>query len=356
MNQLPQKTSLVAQTAAVILDHIRASRWTVWLPGEHELSAQLQVSRRTVRAALEQLSRNGDVRCKHGHRREIINRDFLAKKSVSRRVLLLMPEPLQTLSPLVVLLVDRLRTHLIEAGYVLETHASRLPYRLRSPKGLESLAKTKHPAGWVLLQSTEPMQRWFAARGLPCVIIGSRYNGIALPSIDRDHYAISQHAVNQFITRGYKRLAILTPQSDSAGDVLAIKGFQDAIEKSTVAGLQGTVQEHDGSVKDICAQIDKLMSRANPPNAFLVCRAHHVLTVLGHLLSNKVRVPQDVAIISRDDDSFLRNVVPTVARYSHSQRGFETKISRVVMKMLLGELLPEDYKIMPLYIPGETLD
>jgi DNA-binding LacI/PurR family transcriptional regulator len=356
MNQLPQKTSLVAQTAAVILDRIRAGRWSVWLPGEHELSAQLHVSRRTVRAALKQLSRNGDVRCKHGHRREIINRAFLRKRSASRSILLLMPEPLQALSPLVVLLVDRLRTHLIEAGYVLETHASRLPFRLRSPQGLESLAKTKHPAGWVLLQSTEPMQRWFAARASPCVIVGSRYNGIALPSVDRDYYAISQHAVNQFVAKGYKRLAILTPHSDSAGDVLAIKGFQDAIDKRTVAGVQGSVQEHDGSVKDICALISRLMSRANPPTGFLVCRAHHVLTVLGHLLSSEVRVPKDVAIISRDDDSFLQDVVPAVARYSHSQSGFATKVSRVVMEMLSGKLSTEDFKIMPLYIPGKTLD
>lgn len=355
MNQLPQKISLVTQTAAVILDKIQKGRWIGWLPGEHELSAQLQVSRRTVRAALEQLSRSGAIKCKRGQRREIVNRGRLKKKIASNRVLLLMPAPLPASSPLAVFLIDQLREHLIEAGYVLETHPGRLPFRARAPLGLESLAKTQNPAGWVLLQSTEPMQRWFAARGLPCVVIGSRYNGIALPSVDRDYRAICQHAVNQFVVRGHKQLAVFIPQSDAAGDVFTVTGFLDAIAKTRVAGVQGTVQEHDGSMASICAQVDKLMSRAQPPTALLVCRAHHVLTVMGHLLSTGVKIPGDVAIISRDDDSFLHDVVPTVARYSHNQSVFASKVSRVVMGMLRGELRTKDHKIMPLYIPGKTL-
>lgn len=355
-NQLPQKISLVTQTAAVILNKIQEGRWTGWLPGEHELSAQLQVSRRTVRAALEQLSRSGAIKTKRGQRREIVNRGRLKKKVASNRVLLLMPVPLPASSPLAVFLIDQLREHLIEAGYVLETHTSRLPFRARAPLGLESLARTQHPAGWVLLQSTEPMQRWFATHGLPCVVVGSRYNGIALPSVDRDYRAICQHAVNQFVARGHKQLALITPSSDAAGDVVTMTGFLDTIKKINEAGVQGTVQEHDGSIASICAQVDQLMSRAQPPTAFLVCRAHHVLTVMGHLLSTGVKIPNDVAIISRDDDSFLQDVVPTVARYSHNQSVFASKVSRVLLGMLRGELRTEDHRIIPVYIPGKTLD
>lgn len=352
MNPLPQKMSLVAQTAAVVLDGIASGRWIGSLPGEHELCNQLHVSRRTVRAALKQLSRNGAIKCRHGRRREIVNRRA-RKKVMSNRVLLLMPEPLHAASPLVMFLMGRLREHLMEAGYLLETHASRVPFRARTPQELESLAKTLHPAGWVLLQSTESMQRWFATRRLPCVVVGSRYDGIALPSVDRDYGAVCQHAVNQIVARGHKRLVLLSPQPSSAGDVMTAAGFREAVSK--VAGLDGAVHEHNGSVASICAQVDKLMSRAQPPTAFLVCRAHHVLTVLGHLLSTGVKVPDDVAVISRDDDSFLQDVVPTVARYSHNQSVFAAKVSRVVMEMLRGELRVEDYKIMPLYIPGATL-
>jgi DNA-binding LacI/PurR family transcriptional regulator len=235
----------------------------------------------------------------------------------------------------------------------LETHASRVPFRARTPHELDSLAKTLHPAGWVLLQSTEAMQRWFVTRGLPCVVVGSRYDGIALPSVDRDYGTVCRHAVNQIVARGHKQLVLLSPHPPSAGDVRTAAGFREAVGK--VTGLEGIVQEHDGSVASICAQVDKLMSRAQPPTAFLVCRARHVLTVIGHLLSTGVQVPSDVAVISRDDDSFLQDVVPTVARYSHNQGVFASMVSRVVMEMLRGELRTEAHTIMPRYIPGRTL-
>lgn len=356
MNRLPQKISLAAQTAAVILEEIEAGRWVRSLPGEHELCAQLHVSRRTVRTALEQLSRSGAVKCSHGRRREIVSRRSIPKKSASNRVLLLMPAPLQAFSSLVVFLIDHLREHLMESGYVLETHSNRMPFRGRAPIGLESLAKTIRPAGWVLLQSTESMQRWFSARKLPCVVVGSRYNGIALPSVDRDYGAICQHAVNQFVARGHKRLVLLSPQPRSAGDDMTITGFLEAIAKVRSREVHGIVQEHDGTIPKICAQVDALLSSPQPPTAFFVSRARHVLTVLGHLWSSGLNVPRDAALISRDDDSFLSDVVPSVARYSPNQGIFAKKVSRVVMEVLRGEVRTLDHRIMPTFISGKTLN
>ncbi len=112
------------------------------MPGEHDLCAHLHVSRRTVRAALKQLSRSGAIKCRHGRRREIV-KQRARKRPASNRVLVLTPEPLQASSPLTVFLIGRLSEHLTEAGYVLETHASRVPFRARTPQELESLAEVE---------------------------------------------------------------------------------------------------------------------------------------------------------------------------------------------------------------------
>ena len=72
MNRLPQKSSLVAQTAAILKDRIESGEWHQWLPGEHELCAQFHVARMTVRRALDQLQHAGLVRVTQGKRREIL--------------------------------------------------------------------------------------------------------------------------------------------------------------------------------------------------------------------------------------------------------------------------------------------
>ena len=97
------------------------------------------------------------------------------------------------------------------------------------------------------------------------------------------------------------------------------------------------------------------MQSDQPPIAFLISRAQHVLTVLGHLLSYRFRIPQDVAVISRDDESFLENVVPTVARYSRNPDVFASTLSRMVLDILHGKQVMKEYKIMPNFVLCQTL-
>jgi DNA-binding LacI/PurR family transcriptional regulator len=355
MNRIPQRTSLVTQTAGVIRDEIRSGRWSHWLPGEYELCAQLHVSRRTVRAALDQLRQEGMLKCRRGKRRRIIGRRSSSSRPRSHRVVLLMPVPLQSVNPFGLFLIDRLREDLAEQGYLLETRASRVPYRARLPEELNDLEATSHPAGWVLLYSTEQMQRWFAQRHLPCVVVGSRYRDLELPSVDTDYGALCRHAVGQFVARGHRRLMLLNPRPGAGGDVKTEEGFRAAVLKTTLRDVQATVVQHDGTVGSICGRVNSLMRLAQPPTAFLVSRSRHVLTVLGHLLRRGFRLPQDVALISRDDDSYLEDVVPTVARYTRNSSGFAAKVSRVVLDVIHGAVPHGDSKIMPNFVPGETL-
>ena len=64
-----------------------------------------------------------------------------------------------------------------------------------------------------------------------------------------------------------------------------------------------------------------------------------------------------MALISRDDDSFLESIVPVVARYSSSPTVFAGKISRLVLEIVRGAALSRaDIRIMPKFVPGQTLD
>lgn len=353
MHRLPQKSSLVAQTVSVLQEGIASGRWEQWLPGEYELSAQLHVSRRTIRAALEELRRKGVVKCRRGKRREL--RAAPRRQPASNRVVLVTPAPLHALNPFAVFLIDCLREHLAESGYLLESRASRVPYRARVPQELKMMAEALRPAGWVLLQSTVQMQQWFADRRLPCVVVGSRYQGIELPAVDTDLAAVCRHAVGQLLTRGHRRLVLLNVEPGAAGEARSEAGFLEAVSQSSAPDVQANVARHDGSIGSICARLDSLMQREQAPTGFIVSRARHMLTVLGHLLNRRFRVPQDVALISRDDDTFLADMIPTVARYSPNPRVFASKVSRVVLDTVEGTAQPRDYRIMPNFVPGQTL-
>ena len=355
MNRLPHKMPLSAQTAIAITEEIATGRWDQWLPAEHELSSLLHVGRRTVRAALEQLRRDGVVKCRRGQRRKIIRRKPGHPKPASMRAMLLTPVPLHLMSPFSIFLIDRLREHLGEEGYLLEIHASRDTYRTRLPQQLKKLEETLRPAAWVLTQSTEPMQHWFARCGIPSVVVGSSYPGVALPSVDLDYAAVCRHAVGQFLSRGHRRIILLNPRSLAAGDMNGEAGFLQAVKSTSATNVEARIVHHNGTVANVCHCLDALMRLKERPTALLVSRAHHLATVLGHLLVNKFRVPADVAVISRDDDSYLTNIVPLPARYLGNPDLFASTLSRVVLEVIRGRKPAAEYRLMPKFFAGQTL-
>ncbi|HAO80397.1 MAG TPA: hypothetical protein DCQ92_15805 [Verrucomicrobia subdivision 3 bacterium] len=355
MNRLPRKIPLSVQTSIAIMEEIAIGRWDQWLPGEHELSSLLHVGRRTVRAALEQLRRDGVVECRSGKRRKIIRRQPADIKPASSRAILLTPVPLHLMSPFSIFLIDRLREQLGAEGYLLDIHAGRDTYRTRLPQQLKKLEETLRPAAWILTQSTAPMQHWFARCGLPCVLVGSSYPGVALPSVDFDYAAVCRHAVGQFLARGHRRIVLLNPRSRAAGDMKAEEGFLQAVKNTSTPNVEATIDYHDGTVANVRSRLDVLMRLKERPTALLVSRAHHVVTVLGHLLVNKFRVPADVAVISRDDDSYLESIVPLPARYSGNPELFASALSRVVLEAIAGRKPATEHRLMPKFFPGQTL-
>ena len=73
MSDIPQRLPLAAETARVLRDGLLSGRWTGHLPGEHELCAELRVSRMTLRAAIEQLAREKQLeKGGHGRRHRIL--------------------------------------------------------------------------------------------------------------------------------------------------------------------------------------------------------------------------------------------------------------------------------------------
>lgn len=356
MERIPQRTSLVAQTTAILRERIQSGVWTQWLPSEAELCAQLQVSRVTLRAALEQLHRERWLKGGQGRRRQILRRATMTRAPTSNKVVLLTPLPLSAVPSFIMFWVDNLREHLADAGYQLEVNHGEACYGEHPERALQRLADRLRPAGWVLFRSTEPMQQWFSARRLPVVVTGSRHEHMEFSSVDIDYRAACRHAVGLFLSRGHRRLALINPSSGLAGDKHSEAGFQEGAALAEKPDVEAVVAQHDATVPGICRAVDTLLQRPDPPTALLVSRARHVLTVMTHLGRRRIRVPQDMVLISRDDDSFLKHVVPTVARYSADPLLFARKISRVVLQLVRGSSPgPRDYRIMPKFVPGETL-
>lgn len=355
MLSLSPRKSLVAYTAEALQKYLGSLPAGQKVPGERELAAQLSVSRTTLRNALQKLEREGLPQPQPRHRRVIsISKMLKHPFSLDRDVILISPVPLFKIEPRMLILIDALREALAKERHQLEVICRPACYSAQPQRALEELTAQHRPSAWVLFLSTRAMQEWFVAHRLPTVIAGTSFEGVHLPSVDRDNQAVVRHAVGQFIARGHRSLALVIPQSGAAGDVQCEAAFQKA---AAVDGksIEAMIVRHDGTIPGLCAHLNRILAKPHPPTAFLVCRPGPALTALGYLIRRGIRFPKEAAFISRDSDGYLEHVVPSMARYRMDRTAYARKLTRIVVSLTSGGNPPaRQIMLMPDFIPGET--
>ena len=351
----PQRLSLIAQSVAILKEHVASCVAGERLASERELCVQMGVSRMTLRAALSRLADEGRIKGGKGQRHLVAAASAGGRSTKSRSVVILSPLPLQAIDSRVMFWIDELREALGKQDYKLDFLHQRNCYSGHPDHALKELTSRLRPPAWLLYLSTHVMQAWFSARGLPAMIPGSRYPDVRLPSVDVDYRAACRHAVGRFLAKGHRCLVLLNPSSLAGGDLESELAFRESGEAAG-GKVEAIVAQHDGTVAGICTCLDRLLRRQPRPTAFLVSRPTHALAALGHLVRRGIRFPKEAAFIARDHDSFLEYAVPTVARYQADAVLFAHKISRVVLEMASGgDARSRDYRITPRLISGETL-
>jgi DNA-binding LacI/PurR family transcriptional regulator len=157
------------------------------------------------------------------------------------------------------------------------------------------------------------------------------------------------------LRKGHRRLALVLPQDAYGGDVVSEEGLREAM-----ASVPGTaplrVLRHDGTTTHLCSLLDEALLSPNPPTAFLVARTLRVLTVMMHLMRRGKRIPQDVAVISRDNDPVLESTTPLVARYAINHVQFARRLSTAARQLAeTGSLPARPIRLMPKFLAGATV-
>ena len=352
---LPQRLSLVTQTAQSLRACIQAGHWKDYLPGERPLSSQLQVSRSTLRAALEKLAREGWLDVSARQRRRIKAKRAAASLGAPTKEigmlcaisLLDMPTPL-------LFFLEVLRDAVAKAGCMTHLHVSRACFSGHPGRALHEMVAQHLAAAWLVIGSSKPTQAWFAHRSLPCLVVGSCAPGIILPSIDANHRAACHHAGGVLMRKGHRRIALVLPRGATGGDADSEEGLREALASSR-GNVSLRVLRHDGSLPHLSSLLDDALRLPDPPTAILVARARHVLTVLMHLLRRGKRIPQDVAVVSRDDDPYFQYATPPVTRYAINQTQFAHRLARAARQLAeTGTLPARAIRLMPQFVPGGT--
>jgi LacI family transcriptional regulator len=208
----------------------------------------------------------------------------------------------------------------------------------------------------VLAHSNERIQHWFHDHHVSCVLAGSSHPGLPLPNVDLDYFAICRHAAGAMMRLGHRRVALFTKQSERAGDLDSERGFEDGVRRSPHREVEPIIAHHDGSVDGAYRVLSRLFDAGTPPTAVLVAQSTFYLTAIAFLAERGLRVPKQVSLMSRDDETFLSYLKPAPARYSCNPKTYAKRLLLQLQLAFEGETGAHTiHRIEPKFLPGASL-
>lgn len=354
---IPRRLSLSGQATDAIRKAVAEGLWKDFLPSERRLCDLFQVSRPTIRTALQVLQKEGMIEIRQGCRIRLKARSAGPEPRVNRLVGLVTHEPVSHMSLSTFKGITEMRTHLAEKGFTTEILVCP-PGSARAQRArLEQFVRQNRVFCCVLLSVGKGIQLWFQENGVPALVLGSCHPGVALPSLDMDYRSICRHAVGTFLTRGHRRIALVVPDSGVAGDLASEEGFREgATRPSGRDPIRPVIVRHNGTAASIGHKLDVLFASEQAPTALLVAKPQHVFIVLIYLLKRGLMVPDTVSIIARDYDHIFEIVNPPIAHYARKEETYVGRLSRMMLRMVGHDYLaPEPNLILPDYVPGGTV-
>jgi DNA-binding LacI/PurR family transcriptional regulator len=353
-----KRASLIVQVADAVRTEIFRRGWTEWIPSERELSELLHVSRNTCRAALHTLYRENLIEPVRGRGIRVNRAAIPRAKSAGHHVQsvgVIIPEALGRLRPSNSLLIEELQAELFDVGARLQLHSSPVYYRANPHEALKRLVEKNHHDCWILMQSQRALQRWFMKRNLPCLICGSVYPDMRLHSVDYDYRAVCRHATGRLIALGHRRIVFLNRRLRAAGDLESEAGVLEGVRTSSQEHVEARVAYHDDDVESVSMMVKKLMGGPQQPTGIIVANSYCYLSVMSMLARMGLRVPEDVSLISRDDDPYLAYLNPDPARYIYDGAGLARKIMMQVRSLLEGGITKlEPVRLAARFVEGAS--
>jgi len=357
MIELPKRNSLVHASAATLKQWMACGLLRDLLPGELELKERLRVGRDTLRLALQILVDEGWLEPPvQGRKRRIYSEKIVQLQNhpaAGLPVTVLSPYPLAPGQ--VQAEMEETRERLTPLGRDLQWVSPEI-FHLQDPEHqLENLVHSHPSAAWVLYGSSEPIQQWFAQRGLPTLIHGWPYPGVPLPYVTKDWEPAALHAGLQFLRHGHRNFGMFEFVQRGAGARFIESGLRRAL---VTVGDEAKLMlfQDERTPESIARAFETAFNLKERPTALVLTSSNHLLTCLSWLISKGLAVPKDVSLTVLPYDAWYADFYPPLSHYKSSTKVFAHGLADRVLELIEhGRVIRKPLSVPVEFVAGATI-
>lgn len=352
--RVPRPETLVQHTAQVLRARIEAGRYGNALPGEPRLAAELQVSRGTLRKALDALADARWISASlTGKPRRVLLPPRNSKAKRTRSVGVLIPRPLEAMPAATQHFLRDLAALTAAEGITFVHHHSLAAGRARPERLLQALL-AEHPADlWLLYEASLPVARFFRDAAALTIVCGGPAVDEGLSFCGYDGMPAVRHAIGTFCRAGHTR--IVTPTR-------YLRPLREQVFREEFAkrGLAFDPQTHmpcwESDPDQLHALLCARLSAPDRPTALIVNGLEGLVVLFSTLLELGLRVPRDISLLTIGSDPMLGCFRPAISHYSTPHRTLALAMARMIRAQLQAPPSTPVLKLLQTeFVPGGSV-
>ena len=166
---------------------------------------------------------------------------------------------------------------------------------------LEVLIK-RQVDGFIIVSAEDSAEqvRHLREQQIPFVLLDRYFPDVPTDFVSTDHYRAAYDGASHLITNGYQRIGMIAYKSAMFHMRERIRGYQDALKDKGVAFQKSWLKKirFTNLEQESKEAIDEVTKIANPVDALIFATYGLAVNGLIYLNERKLRVPDDVAIVS----------------------------------------------------------
>lgn len=342
--------SIYSQIAAHIRQHIIEGYWKDYLPGLNVLASELNVNRKTISLALEQLEKEGYLEPQGARKRRRIVLHQKASPTKLRVAVLSFDNP-DEWEPY----IRQLPLLLQDAGHDCFIARSSLLALGMNPLRVAKLVADTSADAWIVGSASKEVLEWFAEQPFPTFALCGRRGGLPIAGIGPDKISAICEAVRHLIGLGHKRIVAINRRDRRYPEPgTTEKCFLNELEAHGISTGSYNLPDWDDSSEYPGECLDRVF-RLTPPTAILAYEPSVFLAVQNHLARRGIFAPEHISLMATDWDPNFRWMKPTIAHIRWDYSPWLRRVSRWVDNISRGRGDIRQSLSKAKFINGETL-
>lgn len=197
-------------------------------------------------------------------------------------------------------------------------------------------------------QITDEHIQQFKQASVPVVLAATVDKTNQTPSVNIDYEQAAYDAVSYFVDRGHQKIAaVIGPVEDPINGEAKLNGYRRALEEGGLTYNDGYVAVGDYTYDSGKEAVDQLNQLQEPPTAIFAATDEMALGVIHQYQDNKVKIPDEVEVISCENTRLSQMVRPTLSTIVQPLYDIGAVAMRLLTKYMNKETVEEETVVLP---------